>query len=542
MPVDVGQIVAQKYELVRLLGRGSMGEVWSAHHRALGEQIAINLLSPPRSEEAEEPAVALARFRFEAQVAARLSRKTRHIARVTDYGEDDGLPYLVMELLDGEALDAALRRRTSLPLPETVEIVSQIARALYHAHAEEVAHRDLKPANVFLTHDEEGRVLVKLLDFGIARALRGKSQGVFSTGKGFVFGTPGYMSPEQIRASPALDHRCDLWALATIAFQMLTGRLPVDGDDTDEVLKNVSAGRIVPFLEHSSGLPVALGGFFERAFADRVEDRFAGAASLAQALELAAGGGISQSFSTPSMADSSGGSTAIEFEATVAEEPALRRRLPTWMTASAATALILVAILGVRATLHDPPSDGPQANAAAAAIVAQAEPPPTAPPVVPATTPVPAPIAGGGEPAWRPASPQRGERDTGDAAASRGAGAAPRRACPAPARAGGEAARQPRRRVLRCPCSTIPIGLAMVHCREGFYASPRPAGRRPGRRRGAAGRARRRERRLRERQGASSSTAAICEPTATAPTRFPFPEGILPLRRGARQPAQPRHL
>ncbi|MGH7436921.1 MAG: serine/threonine-protein kinase, partial [Polyangiaceae bacterium] len=388
---------------------------------------------PPGSEEAEEPAVALARFRFEAQVAARLSRKTRHIASVTDYGEDDGLPYLVMELLDGEALDAALRRRASFPLPETVEIVSQIARALYHAHAEGVAHRDLKPANVFLTHDEEGRVLVKLLDFGIARALRGKSQGVFSTGKGFVFGTPGYMSPEQIRASPALDHRCDLWALATIAYQMLTGKLPVDGDDTDEVLKNVSAGRIVPLHERSPFLPSALGAFFERAFTDRVENRFAGAASLAQALELAAGGGISQSFSTPSMADGSGGSTAIEFEANVAEESPPRRRRPSWMTASAATGLVLVAILGVRATLRDASGEPSVASGPSASLPPANETTATAPPVAL----VPAPPAPSAQPAAPPPSTTAGTPQVAALPAPRHAGqdhpVAPTTRAPAPA-------------------------------------------------------------------------------------------------------------
>jgi serine/threonine-protein kinase len=440
MPVDVGQIVASKYELVRLLGSGSMGEVWSAHHQALREQVAIKILSPPRSDDAEEPSVALARFRFEAQVAARLSRKTRHIAQVTDYGEDDGLPYLVMELLDGEALDAALRTRGTLPLPEVVEIVSQIARALYHAHAEGVAHRDLKPANVFLTHDEEGRVLVKLLDFGIARALRGRGpQGVFSTGKGFVFGTPGYMSPEQIRASPTLDHRCDLWALATIAYQMLTGKLPVDGDNADEVLKNVSAGRVVPLLQRTSGLPSDLGPFFERAFADRVEDRFAGAASLAQALEIAAGGGISRSFSTPSPSDSSGGSTAIEFEASVAEEPPARPRRPLAIVASAGAILAIVAIAGVRATLHEssneppPPALSLQAGAVSGASAPAPETPgiaapvvaPPAPPGPPQSVALPAPLS-----ALAVQAVQSPGANTTPAAAQVAGAQAPRRATP----------------------------------------------------------------------------------------------------------------
>jgi serine/threonine-protein kinase len=374
MPTDVGQIVAKKYELVRLLGRGSMGEVWSAHHQALREHVAIKLLSwPPRGEDAEDPSVALERFRFEAQVAARLSRKTRHIARVTDYGEDDGQPYIVMELLDGEALDAALRSRGVLGLAEAADVLTQIARALSQAHAEGVAHRDLKPANVFLTRDEDGRLLVKLLDFGIARTIHARRlSGAFSTDRGFVFGTPGYMSPEQTRASPRLDHRCDLWALSTIAYQMLTGHLPVEGNDAEEVMKNVCAGRIVPLRQRSPRMPVALDAFFERAFADRLDDRFEGAASLAQAFDLACGGGTSGAMIPPSMPSISEhtGNTATEFSSTLAGD-ALRayHQQPAkvaFVSAGAVVGLVAV-IVGLRSAWSPPPAHPPVAEAPAAA-------------------------------------------------------------------------------------------------------------------------------------------------------------------------------
>ena len=229
MDIDVGRVVAGKYELVSLLGRGSMGEVWSAHHRTLGEKIALKLLtqSPSAEEEIESATTAAARFQFEAQVAARLSRKTRHIVRVTDHGEEDGLAYLVMEQLEGETLEAVLARDGRVPLATMTKIVTQVSRALAHAHEEGVLHRDLKPANVFLSRDEEGKLLVKLLDFGIARAIHShRAPGSFSTAKGLVFGTPSYMSPEQARASFKLDHRCDLWALATIAYEGLSGGAP----------------------------------------------------------------------------------------------------------------------------------------------------------------------------------------------------------------------------------------------------------------------------------------------------------------------------
>jgi serine/threonine protein kinase len=381
MPIDVGQVVANKYELVRLLGRGSMGEVWSAHHRALREQVAIKFLAwPPSGEDAEAPSVALDRFRFEAQVAARLSRKTRHIARVTDYGEDDGLPYLVMELLDGEALDTTLRRGTIAPA-QAAEIVTQIARALGQAHAESVAHRDLKPANVFLTRDEDGRLLVKLLDFGIARTIHAhRLQVPFTTDRGFVFGTPGYMSPEQARASSKLDHRCDLWALATMGYQMLTGHLPVEGADAEEVMKNVCAGRIVPLRERDPRMPAAVDAFFERAFADGVDDRFEGAASLAQSFELACGGGTSGVMvppSVPSIPDHTG-NTATEFSSTLAGD-ALRayayRKPPARiaLASAAAIAAIAVTVVVVRAAWpgRSSPGTSPSVDAPAATLPAE---------------------------------------------------------------------------------------------------------------------------------------------------------------------------
>jgi serine/threonine protein kinase len=286
--VSAGRIVGAKYELVRFLGRGSMGEVWVARHRGLGEEVAIKLLLPASSGDApEDPATSAARFRFEARVAARLSRKTRHIVRVTDHGEEGGLPYLVMELLEGQALDKRLLSRGTLPPAEVASIVAQIARALREAHADGVIHRDLKPANIFLAKDEDGSLLVKLLDFGIARATQTlHTTPMRVTAHGIVFGTPGYMSPEQAFA-PKVDYRCDLWALATVAYEALSGDLPVPGLRCEELLANLHDRRIVPVHARNAALPQGLAPFFERAFAAGVERRFADVSELARAFERA---------------------------------------------------------------------------------------------------------------------------------------------------------------------------------------------------------------------------------------------------------------
>jgi eukaryotic-like serine/threonine-protein kinase len=292
MGIDVGHVVAGKYELCRLLGRGSMGEVWIAHHRSLDEKLALKLMAVPADatpdDRLEDPATAAMRFQFEAQVAARLSKKTRHIVRVTDHGQDGELAYLAMELLEGETLEDRLVRDRVVPPPTVATIVTHVARALAQAHVEGILHRDLKPANIFLTKDEDGRVLVKLLDFGIARFIhKHKVRTAFSTAAGLVFGTPCYMSPEQARNSPLLDAHCDAWALAAVAYEALTGELPVDGKDTDELLQKLIAGRVTPLRERAPIFPQALDAVFRRAFAPSVAGRYQSATELARAIEEA---------------------------------------------------------------------------------------------------------------------------------------------------------------------------------------------------------------------------------------------------------------
>ena len=295
-----GSRVAGKYVLVRPLARGSMGQVWIAKHETLEGELAIKFMLPQApGPDAEDEQTAMARFRFEAQVAAKLARKSRHIVAVTDHGEEGGWAYLVMELVEGESLDARMHAEPQLDLRFVANVTAQIAKGLSAAHAEGVFHRDLKPANVLLTKDEDGATLAKILDFGIAKTVRrhhvapvdapeGKKGPGHSTEAGIVLGTPNYMSPEQARGLSSLDHRCDIWALAVIAYEALTGHLPYDGETTADLLVNVCTSKSTPAREHRGDLPANIEPFFERAFATKVDARYQTAAELAGALDKVA--------------------------------------------------------------------------------------------------------------------------------------------------------------------------------------------------------------------------------------------------------------
>jgi eukaryotic-like serine/threonine-protein kinase len=281
--IDVGHVVAGKYELVRLLGRGAMGEVWRAMHNTLGGEVAIKLVEPADDVEAE---TAAGRFQLEAQIAAKLSRRTRHIVSVSDHGEEDGLAYLVMELLEGESLEQRMARNGALDLADVAAMVTQISRALLLAHEEGIFHRDIKPANIWLGRDEDGRLLVKLLDFGIARSKKlFRTRSPFMTSKDMVLGTPSYMSPEQARGLASLDHRCDVWALAVVAYEALAQKLPFDGQSLEDIFLSICTFRVVPLRARRPDLAPAVEAVFTRAFRPNLDERFGSAVEFSEAFE-----------------------------------------------------------------------------------------------------------------------------------------------------------------------------------------------------------------------------------------------------------------
>src|SRR5262245_38407680 len=222
MGLEPGTTIASDVHLVRPLGEGGMGSVWVAHHSRLGTEVAVKVVS---SELAFAPEVRR-RFEREAQAAARI--RDPHIVQVFDQGVmKDGRQFLVMELLEGESLADHLDRVGSLSPGEAAALVAQVAGALAKAHRLGIVHRDIKPENLFLTN-AGGAPFVKILDFGIAK--QHGTPANLRTGHGAILGTPVYMSPEQLLDTKNADASADVWALAVVAYELLTGRVPFDGD------------------------------------------------------------------------------------------------------------------------------------------------------------------------------------------------------------------------------------------------------------------------------------------------------------------------
>lgn len=307
MTPSAGTLVAQRFELIVTLGRGGMGVVWLAYDTRLSVQCAIKFLTSRTSQEART------RFQREARAAAQL--RSAHVVQILDHGEHQGLPYIAMELLEGEDLSTRLKRVGRLDPATTLRFVTQIAKALGKAHAAGLVHRDLKPANVYIIPDEDGELL-KVLDFGVAKELGGFApislrglevpaaaarDGMTRTGA--LMGTPAYMSPEQVMAQGGVDTRADLWSLAFLTFQCLTGRLPFVSDDVAETLVMILEDPLPVPSQLVPELPAAVDAWFLRA-ADRSPDaRFQSARELADALAAALG--------QPAMLGSQDGSAAL---------------------------------------------------------------------------------------------------------------------------------------------------------------------------------------------------------------------------------------
>jgi len=282
-----GDVIGGRYRLVRVIGAGAMGVVWSARNESTERDFAIKLMTP---ESAKDPA-RLQRFFKEAKLAGRL--RHRCIVEVYDLGRIEsgplaGAPYLVMELLDGEPLDALLRRTSRLPAGTALRIVADVARGLSVAHAQGVVHRDLKPANVFLHRALEGRTVPKILDFGISKLLSGalarESFKPQETTVGTILGSPAYMSPEQTSGED-LDARADIWSLGVVLYKALSGALPFSGANFTTLMLAINTGAPVPLEDRVPGLPREVYALVSKCLSRRRGDRYVDAAALAEAID-----------------------------------------------------------------------------------------------------------------------------------------------------------------------------------------------------------------------------------------------------------------
>jgi serine/threonine-protein kinase len=396
-----GELIGGRYRLVAPLATGGMGTVWRAHHVELDVDVALKLMS----RESASDALGEQRFRREAQAAARL--RSPHIVQVLDFGMWEGQPYLAMELMEGEDLEARLGARGKLSLAECVAVVDGVAKALALAHDAGLVHRDLKPGNIFLAR-AGAEELAKVLDFGVAKDLRVVRPDEARTVG--VVGTPAYMSPEQVWGEE-IGPPSDLWSLAVVAFETLAGSNPFADDTLARIFDRILREDLPRIRDSRPELPAAVDAFFERALARDPAARFGSARELAEAFRAAVA-------TCAGARDDDGARPAMVVLAAPPEEPgALAPERAQGRRGLVAAAVLALAAAGIAIGMarRDPsppaePSIAAPASTGAVTSVAPTEPAPphpaaspTPPPVVPEDR-TPRPSAA---PVLRPPPPRR---------------------------------------------------------------------------------------------------------------------------------------
>ncbi|MBN2193324.1 MAG: protein kinase [Polyangiaceae bacterium] len=266
--VEVGQVLGDKYRIVRLIGRGGMGTVYEARHDLLGRRFAIKVVH----EELNTNTEAMARFRREALAAGAL--ESENIAAVVDFGQTpEGVSYIVMEFLEGQDLASFLEHAGRLSVTRAVSLAMQACRGLHAAHAKNIVHRDLKPENLFLTRRGDGTDLLKVLDFGIAKLCDVKNEAATVTKTGAAIGTCFYMSPEQARGARDVDTRTDIYAVGVILYELLSGRRPHEGRSLNEVFYSILSREPPRLNTLRDGLPEGLCELVHRTMAKEIEER-----------------------------------------------------------------------------------------------------------------------------------------------------------------------------------------------------------------------------------------------------------------------------
>jgi serine/threonine protein kinase len=243
--VKPGDIISERYRLLRLLDVGGMGEVWAARNELTQKSFAIKFLLPALAERPD----ALERFVREAETAGSMNH--RSIVDVFDVAQaEDGRPYIVMELLVGESLEGRLERAGSLSCTEAAAFIAQVADGLDAAHRAGIVHRDLSLANIFLVRNPEGgRPIPKILDFGVSKTLGPTAADRTQTGHGTVLGCPEFMSPEQARGAEAVDGRTDVWSLGVVLYQCLSGTPPFRAKNYNALMVGILTRAHRPLIE-----------------------------------------------------------------------------------------------------------------------------------------------------------------------------------------------------------------------------------------------------------------------------------------------------
>ena len=283
MRAQVGQVINNKYRLLRVIGDGGMGTVYEARHEVLGTSVALKFLHPELSRRQG----LVQRFLQEARVSAQI--QSPHVVRVTDVDQTPGGAFIVMEYLEGRTLQALYedlyRAGQQLSYVDALEYAMQMLEGVEAAHKSGIVHRDLKPDNVMITFDGKGRPLIKLLDFGIAKLKASPEFDRGLTRPGVIMGTPEYMAPEQAFSADAVDARADIFSLGVMIFEMLAGRRPVGGDEPRQIAAAYLSGQVARLTDLAPEIAPELAAAVHHAMAPLVTDRCATVTELRDALE-----------------------------------------------------------------------------------------------------------------------------------------------------------------------------------------------------------------------------------------------------------------
>jgi eukaryotic-like serine/threonine-protein kinase len=367
----VGSVIADRYHVIKKLGEGGMGRVYLAEQVKMGRMSAVKVMNRRLASDPD----AISRFNREAANASRISHQ--NVAQVYDFGEtSEGLIYLAMEFVEGEPLTDILRRDGALPPARAAEIVRQTAEALSVAHDMGIVHRDLKPDNIMITRARDGGDLVKVVDFGIAKAMNVEAQKVTRTG--LIVGTPEYMSPEQIAGDP-LDGRSDIYSLGLVAFNILTGRLPFLSKTAQEsvIMRLTEPPRRLAEIRPQVPWSPAVQAVMDRALQRDAALRYPSASEFGRALSAAV---REQPTSFPVQVTPPDGEPVVP-PTRVAESrtpeatpaPVQRQRWPIMLSASA----IVLALIVIGAVFAFSRKPNTQSESSGAAPADQAPPAPT---------------------------------------------------------------------------------------------------------------------------------------------------------------------